>query len=114
MIQPGDDDFITRLPRLRQSAAEGEVRSMFVSVRIDELPTADGQTIDGIEDGRAGADFKSENFVGTLYVGEPLDDERTSLLIDITQSGADLIFDFTATTWDGVEVTGQLVCGAAV
>jgi hypothetical protein len=106
------DEFVAAA--LDESAADGEVRQMFVAVRSAELPTADGQTIDAIEDGRAGFDFKSESGVGTLYVGEPLDDERTTVSIDVTQSGSDLIFDFDATTWDGVAISGQMICADAV
>jgi hypothetical protein len=95
---------------LDESAPNGQIRQMFVVVRADELPTSDGQTIDGLEDGRAGFDFASDSFVGTLYEGDPLDDERTSVSIDITQSGSDLVFDFTATTWDGVAISGQMIC----
>lgn len=102
------DEFLANATN--ESAANGEIRAMFVSVRADELPDSDGQTIDGLEDGRAGVDFKSDSFVGTLYVGEPLDDDRTTVSISVTQSGSDLIFDFTATTWDGVEVSGQMIC----
>ena len=106
------DEFVAAA--LDESAANGQVRQMFVAVRADELPTSDGQTIDGLEDGRAGFDFASESGIGTLYVGEPLSDERTSVSIAVTQAGSDLIFEFTATTWDGVAVSGQMVCADAV
>ena len=106
------DEFVAAA--LNDSAADGQIGQMFVAVRSAELPAADGETIDGIEDGRAGFDFVSDNFGGTLYVGEPLEDERTTVSIDVTQSGSDLIFDFAATTWDGVGLSGQMICADVV
>lgn len=106
------DEFVAAASN--ESAADGQIHQMFVAVRADELPAGDGATTDGLEDGRAGFDFVSDNFVGTLYVGEPLDDERTTVSIDVTQSGSDLIFDFTGTTWDGVSIAGQMICADAV
>ena len=106
------DEFVAAA--LDESAVDGEVRQMFVAIRSAELPAADGETTDAIEDGRAGFDFKSDSFIGTLYVGEPLEDERTTVSIDVTQSGSDLIFDFSATTWDGIALSGQMICAGAV
>lgn len=97
-----------------ESAVNGQLRAMFVSVPVDALPGGDGESSSDITTGRAGFDFKSDEFAGTLYVGEPQDDERTTVSIDVTQTGTDIVFDFSATTWDGVMLTGQLVCADAL
>jgi hypothetical protein len=96
-----------------ESAANGQLRQMFVVIRSDDLPATDGETVDGLEDGRAGFDFASESGFGTLYVGEPLDDERTSVSISVTRTAETLVFDFEATTWDGIEISGQMICASA-
>ena len=92
------------------AAPEGQIHQMAVVVSSDNIPDGD-DTVTGIEDGRAYIDFVSESGFGTAYVGEPENDDRTSVSIDVTRSGDLLTFDYDGLTWDQIPFTGQMVCG---
>lgn len=105
------DEFL--VSAVNESVAKGQIRSMFVNVPTTSLPTQDGQTSEPITTDRAGFDFASDAFGGTLYVGEPADDDRTTMSITVSQTGSDLVFAFSGTTWDGIAISGQMVCADA-
>lgn len=90
-------------------APNGLLHQMAVVVGIDDIPTAEGETTADI-DGRVYADFVSESGFGTAYVGDASDDPTTSATIDVTRVGEGLVFNFEVSTWDAIQVTGQMVC----
>jgi len=90
-------------------APDGQIHQMAVTVAADNVPDGDDTTA-GIEDGRVYIDFVSESGFGTAYVGEPQDDDRTSVTIGVTRSGDQLTFDFDGLTWDHIPFTGQMIC----
>lgn len=96
-----------------ESAPNGQIRSIFVNVPVDAVPDTDGASSAPIRDQRAGFDFASDQFAGTLYVGEPADDARTTMSITVSRADDNLVFAFAGTTWDGVAITGTMACASA-
>lgn len=96
-----------------ESAPEGQVRLIAVTIPSEDVPAGDGQQTAGVSDGRVAIDFASGSFIGTLYSGEPVDDERTSASIDVTRQGTMLVFDYQGTTWDSINFSGRLICADA-
>ena len=93
-------------------APEGEVMRLGVTVAASDIPEGD-EVVSGIEDGGVNIDFQSEEFFGSSYSADTEDDDRTSVTIGVTRSGDQLTFDFNGLTWDGVEITGLVVCDTA-
>jgi hypothetical protein len=93
-----------------ESAPDGQVRLIAVTIPSEDVPADDGQRTVGVSDGRVAIDFASSSFIGTLYTGEPTEDDRTSASIDVTRQGTMLVFDYQGTTWDSVNISGQLIC----
>ena len=93
-------------------APEGEVTRMGVTVAASDIPEGD-EVVSGIEDGGVNIEFQSEEFFGSSYSADKEDDDRTSVTIGVTRSGDQLTFDFNGLTWDGVEITGLIVCDTA-
>ena len=92
-----------------EDAADGYLRQLGVSVAAADIPEEDG-IIYGIANGGVSFDFASETGFGTTYSGNSTRENQGSSTIDVTRSGAGLVFDFTGVTYDAVTFTGTLVC----
>jgi hypothetical protein len=102
------DEFIANATN--ESAPEGQVRLIAVTIPSGDVPAGDGDNTAGVADGRVAIDFASSSFIGTLYAGEPVEDDRTSASIDVTRQGTMLVFEYQGTTWDSINFSGQLIC----
>ncbi len=96
-----------------ESAPEGQVRLIAVTIPSEDVPAGDGGQKTGVPDGRVNIDFVSSSFIGTTYSGDPAEDDRTSASIDVTRQGTMLVFDYQGTTWDAISFSGQLICANA-
>ncbi len=92
------------------SAPDGMLHQMSVTIGTDYVPANDGEQRMGINDGSIYADFVSESGFGTAYVGATSKGDGSSSSIDATLKGDTLVFSFTGTTWDGIEFSGQMMC----
>jgi hypothetical protein len=93
------------------AAGEGQISRFGVQVAATDIPTADGETTD-IQDGGVSFDFEPAGF-GTTYAGNATREREGSSVINVTRAGSTLTFDFTGTTWDGVNFEGQFLCADA-
>ena len=92
------------------AAPEGQIRHMFVVVPSSTIPAGDGESVQGIPDGRAGADFASESGFGTLYYGDATEPDEGTSTINVTRVGEGLVFEFEGVTWDNVAFSGEMRC----
>lgn len=91
-------------------APAGMIHQFSVSMPIDELPANPGESRRAITDGSVYIDFVSDSGFGTAYGGSVDKGDGSSSIIDVTQTDEWLVFDFTATTWDKINFSGQLIC----
>lgn len=92
------------------AAPNGMLHQMAVTVGTDYVPANDGEQRAGISDGSVYADFGSETGFGTAYGGATSSNDGSSSTIDIVLTGHTLVFSVTATTWDGIDFSGQMIC----
>ena len=92
-------------------APNGMIHQMSVSIPIDEMPANDGEQRSGITNGRVAVDFVNDSGFGTLYSGDSTEEsDGGSSTIDVVINGNTVTFSFTATTWDDIQFSGQLMC----
>jgi len=92
------------------AAPDGMLHQMAVTIGTDYLPANDGEQRMGITNGSVYADFVSESGIGTAYGGALSKGDGSSSSIDAQMTGTTLVFTFTATTWDGIAFSGQMMC----
>jgi hypothetical protein len=93
------------------AAAQGQIGEMLISIPTDEMPANDGETRSDIVDGRVSVYFVDENPLGTTYAADETATSNPGTdTINVSQVGQMIIFDFTATTWDNVDFSGEMRC----
>jgi len=96
------------------AAPDGMLHQMAVTVPADTVPANDGEHRAAINNGTVYADFVSESGFGTAYSGAVGNGDGSSSSIDIVLIGKTLEFDFSGTTWDGIDFTGQMLCAGTL
>lgn len=104
-----DGDEFTALA-WHNSAPDGMIHQMAVTVPTDEMPSNDGEQRAGIADGRVYVDFVSASGFGTAYSGDATTEGAGSVTLAVSQSGSTLTFTFTGATWDAIDFSGQMIC----